>query len=210
MAFDDKPTIVTGMEFPNKEFNYSDEYFELMRLVNTNNKDPLFNWQMEIIRGNPDALRILELLSKATNAEASETEKMFEEILKRLPDRNQSIEKGQKQNAQFVENRKIEKLNEIRQIRVLQSEVRKLPEQLTPRHEKLNRLAILWVKLNQAGKSKDYNLSQFLLENVDYDDRFDLGGVGESEFKKHLPKAYQWGVIDKDKTSQRYIPKTGD
>ena len=85
-----------------------------------------------------------------------------------------------------------------------------LPATLTERHKKLNNLAIIWAELNLTGKEKSYNLTKFIQEHVDYNDRFGLGSVGESEFTKHLVKAYKWGVIDKDSETGRYIPKTGN
>ena len=82
-----------------------------------------------------------------------------------------------------------------------------LPADLTERQKKLNKLVVKWVKINQLGKEKGYNLSVFLNECT-----ADVGlhYVGESEFKKHLPKACEWGVIDKDPKTKRFIPKIGN
>jgi len=67
MAYTNRFTLVTGHEFPNKDFNYTEEYFELQRLWNTHNRDPLFNLPMEVLRGDRDAIRIWELFAKANN-----------------------------------------------------------------------------------------------------------------------------------------------
>lgn len=67
MAWKSKYIIVTGQEFKNKSFNYTEEYFELMRLLNKYNRDPDFDIFFEIIRGNSSAIRLWELFTIASD-----------------------------------------------------------------------------------------------------------------------------------------------
>jgi hypothetical protein len=80
---------------------------------------------------------------------------------------------------------------------------------VSERTEKLNRLAVMWVKYNQTERiSKDDDMGWFLNEHAP--EIGITGGVSVSEFKRHLPKARKANLIDFDRKSRRYIPKIGN
>lgn len=89
---------------------------------------------------------------------------------------------------------------------ILKSETKEPPKILTERSVKLNELAVYWVELNQNGKQKSFNIDEFLQDYLTNTGLY----ISKAEFKKHLPKAYKWGIIDKDKKTGRYIPKSGN
>lgn len=62
----------------------------------------------------------------------------------------------------------------------------------------------MWVEYNQTRISKDDDMKWFLEE---YAPQVGLKFVSVEQFKRHLPKAKDAGIIDKDKKSQRFIPK---
>ena len=78
---------------------------------------------------------------------------------------------------------------------------------VSDRTEALNKLAVLWVKYNQTQRiSKEDDMEWFISEYVN---AVGLEYLTVSAFKKHLPKAYSAGIIDKDTKTRRYIPKIG-
>ncbi len=92
MAWNARPIIAVGDEFPNSEFNFSSGYFELIRLWNSCNQEPGFDLAMEVRRGNPAALRIWELWTWANNLYDGPTlNDEIEDIRKRLDQLNERV-----------------------------------------------------------------------------------------------------------------------
>ena len=80
-------------------------------------------------------------------------------------------------------------------------------EVLSEETRALNRLAELWVAYNQNQRiSKNDDMKWFIGENAK---AVGLSYVTVNEFKRHLPKAYKAGIIDKDKKTGRFIPRLG-
>lgn len=83
MSLKNAKTFVFGQTFRNQDFCDTQEYSEMIILYNTLNKDPHFELEMEVMRGNQDAIRLWELFAKANNihSDASEDIKvMLKEI----------------------------------------------------------------------------------------------------------------------------------
>jgi hypothetical protein len=76
---------------------------------------------------------------------------------------------------------------------------------ISERTEALNKLAVLWVKYNQMERISKNEGKQWFLE--EYCKELGLPYVSVDEFNRHLPKAYRAGVIGKDPTTGKYIPK---
>ena len=77
---------------------------------------------------------------------------------------------------------------------------------LSERTESLNKLAVLWVNYNQTQRiSKSDDMKWFIDEHAE---SVGLSYITVNEFKRHLPKAYRANVIDKDKKTRRFIPKS--
>jgi hypothetical protein len=86
-----------------------------------------------------------------------------------------------------------------------ESDIVALPAKIPENIDKLNRLAVKWVKQNyENGYSRAANMKYFLGENAEEV----LGHwISPDQFKKHLRKAYRAGLIDKNKKTNKYIPK---
>lgn len=74
MAYGSKPVLVTGQTFRNKDFYLSKEYMEMISLWNRLHQDPTFDLVMALMRENPEAIRLWELLTIANNLHVSKTE----------------------------------------------------------------------------------------------------------------------------------------
>ncbi len=75
------------------------------------------------------------------------------------------------------------------------------------RTDALNKLAVMWVKYNQSQRISKHDDAKWFVDK--YAKAVGLDYLSVSEFKKHLPKAYEAKIIDKDKKTGRFIPKLG-
>ena len=71
MAWNAKYILVHGELSDNKDFFLTKEYFEMIRLWNTLNKDESFDLPMEVMRDNKDAIRLWKLFTIANNIHIS-------------------------------------------------------------------------------------------------------------------------------------------
>ena len=79
---------------------------------------------------------------------------------------------------------------------------------ISERTAALHKLAEMWASYNQNDRiSKSDDMAWFLDAKAG---EVGLQLVTESEFKKHLPKAREAGIISWDEKSRRYIPKIGN
>ncbi len=74
MAYSSRPTLAAGDTFKNKDFNLSEQYTELIRLWNRLYRDPHFDLAMEVMRENPEAVRLWELLTIANNIHVNKSD----------------------------------------------------------------------------------------------------------------------------------------
>ena len=74
MAYSSKPSLVTGQTFKNKDFYLSKEYLEMIGLWNRLHRDPNFDLAMEVMRENPEAIRLWELFTEANNIQISKSD----------------------------------------------------------------------------------------------------------------------------------------
>jgi len=74
MAWNTKYVMVFGQTFRNQDFYMTEEYSEMMRLWNKLNEDQFFDLPMEVMRENPEAIRLWELFAKANNLHSNGSE----------------------------------------------------------------------------------------------------------------------------------------
>ena len=94
MAIHSKRLMVHGEIFKNEDFYFTKEYFEMMRLWNKLNQDQYFGLGVEVMRENPDAIRLWELFTVANDIHIIDfTKSKVIRISKRGPQRYSDKEK---------------------------------------------------------------------------------------------------------------------
>ncbi len=193
-------------------------YFKSERIIckrKPNTPGGIAKYWISILRDTPSGemekylghVRLTKLTSDVTTLEVQYVGGQgYRDLFDRLLDNWRKHYESYETIADVVNRRKDVPINKGDAVEALATKST-LSVDLTERQQKLNRLAVLWARLNQLGKEKGYNLSVFLNDHIG---EVDLYNVGESEFKKHLPKAYKWGVIDKNPKTGRFIPKIGN